>query len=123
MTDDNAFRCNLCGAENKGRPTAEERETPNCARCGSTIRTRSVMYALSSELFGAVLPAEDFPRLPGIRGLGISDSMDYAETLSRKFEYTNTWYHREPHFDVTRISENEHGRYDFIICSEILEHV
>jgi hypothetical protein len=81
------------------------------------------MYALSLELFGAVLPVDDFPRLPGIRGLGISDSADYAEILSRKFEYANTWYHREPRFDVTGATENGRGGYDFILCSEVLEHV
>lgn len=123
MTEDNGFRCNLCGTQNSGRPTADDRESAGCRRCGSTVRTRGLIYALSQELFGATMPLADFPRLPGLRGLGISDSSDYAELLSTKFEYTNTWYHREPKFDVTDVPPNQRGRYDFIICSEVLEHV
>lgn len=81
------------------------------------------MFALSMELFGAALPVADFPQLPGIRGLGISDSLDYAKLLHDKFSYSNTWYHREPRFDLTNLPDAECGRYDFVLCSEVLEHV
>jgi SAM-dependent methyltransferase len=81
------------------------------------------MYALSCEIFGRAIPLCDFPRFPGVRGLGISDSADYATLLGEKVNYINTWYHREPHFDLTDIPESERGRYDFVIASEVLEHV
>jgi hypothetical protein len=41
-----------------------------------------------------------FPVLKGIRGLGMSDSLDYAQTLAEKFDYPNTYYDREPKFDI-----------------------
>lgn len=58
-----------------------------------------------------------------IRGIGLSDSPDYAERLAGIFDYRNTWYHREPRFDVTSPDSAEFGRYDFVIASEVLEHV
>src|SRR4029453_16247937 len=46
-----------------------------------------------------------------------------AERLAECFSYTNTFYHREPAFDLLRPDETEFGKYDFVICSDVLEHV
>ena len=123
MTDAVGFRCNVCGQRNSTGPEEWLREKPSCPECKSTVRTRSVMQVLSAELFGTTLPAVDFPVLKGIAGFGISDSVDYSPVLSERFDYRNTWYHREPRFDITELPENERGRYDFVIASEVLEHV
>ena len=32
-------------------------------------------------------------------------------------------YHREPRFDLLRPEPSEFGKYDFVICSDVLEHV
>lgn len=96
---------------------------PSCSGCGSTIRTRALMQVLSEELFGTTIPVRDFPRLKGIRGLGTSDSADYAGLLAERFDYQNTWYHRDPRFDVMNVPDSEWGRYDFVLSSEVLEHV
>ena len=117
------FQCNICGTYNIGAPNPEDREVPGCKSCGSTIRTRAVMQVLSQELFGVTIPVRDFPRLKGLRGAGTSDSHDYAELLEQKFDYRNTYYHREPHLDITSVPEDEAGQYDFLITSEVLEHV
>jgi SAM-dependent methyltransferase len=74
-------------------------------------------------LFGTDLALTDFPALKGIRGIGISDSPDYAERLAAKFDYRNTYYHKEPSFDVVNPPESELGTYDFLIASEVFEHV
>ena len=87
------------------------------------MRTRAIIHMLSRELFGADLALPDFPVLKGIRGIGISDSADYAERLAARFEYRNTHYHKEPRFDIVNPSETEWGRYDFLIASEVFEHV
>ena len=81
------------------------------------------MQVLSEELFGITLPVRDFPRLKGLRGAGTSDSHDYASLLEEKFDYRNTFYHREPKLDITDVPDEECGRYDFLITSEVLEHV
>jgi len=81
------------------------------------------MLVLSRTLFGAELPLRDFPVLKSVRGLGIADSDVYAERLARLFSYTNMHYHREPRFDLLRPEPGEFGKYDFVICSDVLEHV
>ncbi len=63
----------------------------------------------------------EFPVLKSVRVVGISDSDIYANRLAPLFSYTNTFYHREPHFDPMHPDESELGRYDFVICSDVLE--
>jgi SAM-dependent methyltransferase len=123
QSDKVAFVCNLCGTENAVPRTAFGRETPSCARCGSTVRTRAIVRMIARELFGADLVLPDFPRLKAVRGIGISDSADYAERLAEKFDYRNTHYHKDPAFDITQVPEGEYGAYDFLIASEVFEHV
>ena len=91
------------------------------------MRLRSLIALLSREIFGIELALPDFPVLKGIRGIGMSDPPELAQRLAEKFEYTNTFYHQEPRLDIADPSP-EHllqhtGRYDFILSSEVLEHV
>jgi SAM-dependent methyltransferase len=81
------------------------------------------MQALSMELFGLDISLPEFPRVKSLRGLGTSDSTQYALLLAEKFDYRNTFYDREPKFDIVRPPESEFGTYDFVISSEVLEHV
>lgn len=78
---------------------------------------------LSRELFAADLTLAEFPRVKSLRGLGISDSHVYADRLAAKFDYRNTFFDREPRLDIASPPEDECGRYDFVVCSEVLEHV
>jgi SAM-dependent methyltransferase len=88
---------------------------------------RSLIALLSREIFGVELAIPEFPVLKGIRGFGMSDPPELARRLAEKFNYTNTFYHQEPRLDVadpTPEQLQEHtGRYDFILSSEVLEHV
>ena len=118
-----AFTCNICGRESRAPRPAFDREVPSCTECGSTVRTRAVVQMISRELFGVNLTLPEFPVLNGIRGIGISDSPDYAERLAEKFSYRNTFYHTEPRFDIVELPESEAGQYDFLIASEVFEHV
>ena len=99
------------------------REVPTCAGCGSTVRRRALMRMLSREIFGMNMRNSDFSFSKDFRGLGMSDSMDHAKKLTEKFDYRNTYYDREPNFDITQVGNHELGSYDFIISSEVLEHV
>jgi SAM-dependent methyltransferase len=99
------------------------REVPSCASCRSTVRTRAIAGMLARELFGFDLALPDFPVLKGIRGVGISDSFDYSGRLAAKFDYRNTEYDRAPRLDIVTPDAREFGTYDFIVCSEVLEHV
>ena len=71
----------MCGCGNRLGAVPIDRETASCASCGSNVRTRGLLYALSMELFGTGLILRDFPRIGSVRGLGISDSNDYAALL------------------------------------------
>ncbi len=84
---------------------------------------RGLVRALSMELFGANLALPDFPRVKSLRGLGIGDSRQYADRLADRFDYHNTFYTREPRFDITDPPATEPGSYDFIVSSEVFEHV
>jgi SAM-dependent methyltransferase len=117
------FTCNICGHRNASLQDAGEREKRSCSSCGSSIRVRAILLTLSRALFGLELSVADFPMLKSIRGLGISDSDIYSGSLERCFSYTNTFYHREPALDLSNPDEKEFGRYDFVICSEVLEHI
>ena len=43
--------------------------------------------------------------------------------MAAKFDYTNTFYHQAPRLDINHPAPNDFGRYDFIISSEVMEHV
>lgn len=116
------FTCNVCGAACV-RPAEMGRETPSCAQCGSTVRLRGMVALLSQELFGTQLALTDFPDLKGLRGFGMSDPPNFAAQIQKTFNYTNTFYHQPPTIDITHPDPDELGRYDFIISSEVLEHV
>lgn len=117
------FHCNICGAECSRPADGLGRETENCAACGSTVRLRALIALMSREMFGVLLALPEFPVLKGIRGIGMSDAPGLADRLADKFDYTNTFYHRAPVFDVTRPNDRDRGRYDFILSSEVMEHV
>jgi SAM-dependent methyltransferase len=117
------FTCNVCGAICEHPPHALEREHKDCPKCFSSVRIRAMIALLSKELFGALLALPEFPVLKGIRGTGMSDAPELASRLAEKFDYTNTFYHQAPLFDVTNPDPHDDERFDFIISSEVMEHV
>ena len=119
------FVCNICGGTNRGAPIeqVQGRETPSCRHCGSILRFRAVMHALSMELYGRALVVEGFPTDKSIAGLGMSDHETYARKLARKLAYVNTFYHDEPRLDITAIPDDAVGRNRFLISSDVFEHI
>lgn len=118
-----SFRCNVCGQGASARVEALARETPSCPTCGSTVRWRSVVHILSQELFGQNLALPDFPTRPDIVGIGLSDWDGYALPLAKRLTYTNTQYHMEPRLDITTQTPHLERSLDFLISSEVFEHV
>jgi SAM-dependent methyltransferase len=123
FSDSGKFLCNICGTECDRPPEGISREGETCPVCHSSARVRAVVSLLSEELLGVSMPISEFPLLKGIRGIGMSDSPELAERLAAKLDYSNTFYHQAPGFDVTRPDPNDYGRYDFILTSEVMEHV
>jgi len=87
------------------------------------MRVRSAVALLSTEILGVAMALPEFPVLKGVRGIGMSDSPELAARLAEKFDYTNTYYHQAPFFDVTHPDPQDRGRFDFIFSSEVMEHV
>lgn len=56
-------------------------------------------------------------------GLGMSDAPVYSDLLERVFSYTNTYYHTEPRLDIVDPPAELLGKHDFIISSDVMEHV
>jgi SAM-dependent methyltransferase len=117
------FVCNICGMNNFSETDLLDREQSSCSRCGSSVRFRSIVHLLTTELFGKSLILSEIPALKQIRGLGLTDWSGYAGQLAERFSYANTFYNCEPFFDITNPGPEHLGQYDFLIASEVFEHV
>lgn len=100
-----------------------EREKPTCKRCGSTVRFRWIVHALSTELFGRSICLQDFPLAKAVTGIGMSEWGGITDVLEKCLSFKNTFYHTEPNFDILSVDLRRHPVYDFIISSEVFEHV
>jgi SAM-dependent methyltransferase len=117
------FRCNICGRSNSTALAALQREQPSCAQCGSTVRARAMVHLLTSELLGHGVALADLPSRVDLCGIGLSDAEAYALPLARKFAYTNTYFHAEPMLDIANVAPEKCACYDFIIASDVFEHI
>lgn len=70
------------------------------------------------------IPLEDIISQRHLCILGISDNDTYASILENKFDYVNTFMHKEPKLDVCNEETftGHTGKYDAIICSDVIEH-
>lgn len=53
----------------------------------------------------------------------MSDAGVYAHVLRRKFSYRNTFFHTEPMLDIRSPARDYLGQFDFVVSSDVLEHV
>ncbi|MBU3736557.1 MAG: hypothetical protein FGM62_06220, partial [Methylobacterium sp.] len=116
------FHCNVCGSPCHVQAAGLGREQPGCS-CGSTVRIRALIHLLSLHFFGKSLALPDFPVRLDLAGLDMSGADTYAPGLAGKFDYINTFLHRTPMLDITRPEPHWSGRYDFVISSDVFEHV
>ena len=117
------FRCNICGSKNLVMVAALQREEPSCKSCFSTVRMRGMVHSLSLALFGKSIPIPDFPERKDIVGKGMSDWDGYAIPLANKLSYINTFYHKQPLLDITKITPADENRLDFVLSSDVFEHI
>jgi SAM-dependent methyltransferase len=84
-----------------------------------------MIHVLSTELFGESLAIPDMDTNRDITGIGMTDWGGYALPLAEKFSYKNTYYHQEPKLDITDpdLDPALHGTADFIISSDVFEHI
>jgi SAM-dependent methyltransferase len=118
--------CNICGFRLRAsREVIAERESRSCIGCGSTLRFRALMAALQSETdeWREIRVLERIPPRKQIKGIGMTDAHIYATALRRKFNYINTYFHTEPMLDIRYPAAHHLGKYDFVVTSDVLEHV
>lgn len=119
-----SFQCNICGQSvTAPKKDVMGRETPSCYHCGSTLRFRSIIHVLSLALFNDSRLLKDFNGKEKMTGIGMSDIDIYAVPLAKKLNYTNTFYHMEPYLDICDVGSEDHEKYDFIISSDVFEHI
>ncbi len=75
------------------------------------------------EIFGQSIPLPDFPVRKDISGLGMSDSDNYSQILVERLNFVNTFYDHEPYLDITCIHPDQEQKYDFVLSSDVFEHV
>jgi SAM-dependent methyltransferase len=118
------FRCNICDQQNESRLGQLTREDPSCSRCGSTVRMRSIVQVLTTELFGRSLSISEIqPARPEVVGIGMSCWDGYAIPLAHHITYKNTFYHQEPRLDIIHIEPSMEGTLDFVVSTDVFEHV
>jgi len=117
------WRCNICGRTCRTVLAELGREKPSCPGCSSTVRMRAIIHLLSSELFGRSVALPDFPKRKDLHGMGLSDWDGYAIRLAEKLDYKNTYYHKEPKLDITSIEPALEGTLDFLISTDVFEHI
>jgi SAM-dependent methyltransferase len=117
------WQCNICGAQREGLIEDLRPEVISCPSCRSTVRMRGLVRVLSLELFGKNLMLADFPENKKLRGMGLSDWLGYAEALAQKLDYTNTFFDQEPRFDITEVDPAMAGTLDFLVSSDVFEHI
>jgi SAM-dependent methyltransferase len=69
------------------------------------------------------MPICDFPYRVDIKGIGLSDWEGYADRLPHKLGYLNTFYHQDPFLDITSVDTERSDEYDFIISTDVFEHI
>ena len=94
-----------------------------CRGCSATWRHRAVALALTAGLGLRMAPLAGLEPDRSRRGLGLSDAMPLAGVLSSRFQYVNSYYDEFPRVDLTAVSDDLRGAFEFVTCSDVLEHV
>jgi 2-polyprenyl-3-methyl-5-hydroxy-6-metoxy-1,4-benzoquinol methylase len=58
-----------------------------------------------------------------ILDIGMSDRIGYANLLNKKFSYENTFCDYEPKLDIMNLAEKHLCKYNFVIFTEVFEHI
>jgi glycosyltransferase involved in cell wall biosynthesis len=122
-SEDVEFWCNICGAQNQVPRTMIDRETPSCGTCGSTPRSRALIEALTLRLLGSPEVLSEVDGKKDLSGIGLSDWEGYAHVLKSRFSYVNTFFRGDPALDITTRSSSRLGQSDFLVASEVFDHV
>ena len=122
------WSCCLCAYLNTRDQTdvpvsGTDREDDPCSKCGSVWRQRAVALGVLHGLRSVAGPLSHRSLDLSIRGLGISDDHVLASQLTSAFYYTNSSLTDWPILDLNQPSSSLRASFDFVTCSDVLEHV
>ena len=122
-------QCNLCGWQGKFLNPNGDREGLHCGNCGSSSRSRAVVYVLGT-LYG--VQGQPLFSWPARREVSILESSARGMMplmLHDKFDYRPTEYDADRiaagddrYADFQDLSMGE-GSFDIVIASDVFEHV
>lgn len=116
-----SFLCAICGHISSYESVG--RESMPCDWCGATWRARAMVIALLQALGKPNVALTQISEDWSLRGIGISDDIKIASKLVSKFSYVNTYYHQAPKLNLCSVDEQWLESSQFVICSDVLEHV
>lgn len=117
------WTCITCGHLHRGMPRDVARESALCVSCGASWRVRATVLALLQGLRIDPRPLPDVGADWSRRGVGCSDHPALASRLPSRFLYTNTHLEKYPFLDVLQPPKEVLGDFEFVICSDVMEHV
>jgi len=114
--------CVFCGTYSD-RLIPSNLEGQSCRNCGITHRAQIIGKTIVGglgypEAISFLNIESDMSRV----GLGISDDWRLARALSPLFAYTNSFLHQFPVVDICSPPQEAIGKFEFISCSDVLEH-
>lgn len=115
--------CTVCGHAYVLDVECNAREGKLCPACGASGRAQAISYHVSNFICNKIVPLTDHKIDKSKRIIGLSDGVVYAKILKIKYDYTNTFFHREPFLDITSPSENFYNSCDLLITTEVFEHI
>ena len=99
-------------------------EATVCDECGLTWRATACLIAVLDGLgySGSAIGKDIATDLSRV-GIGIGDDWRLARCLYQIFRYTNTQLYSYPNLDLLNIPKAARGQFEFVVCSDVLEHV
>lgn len=115
--------CPLCATPYTYPIDAKTRERKLCPGCGASGRSAAVVHYVCRTIYGDDTPLLKQPKRKSARVVGLSDGPVYAKPFAEYFDYTNTFYHREPKLDIRDPAPQYRNCADVVVNSEVFEHV
>ena len=113
--------CNITGE--KFTVENEDKKREGALFNGFNSRFRAICYVLTKVLYNKICVLEKIPKDKSKRGLGINDK-SWAGICEEKFDYINLDNEYDDVIDLYDAKDCEKfGQRDFIICSEVLNHL
>jgi SAM-dependent methyltransferase len=116
-----SFICNITG--NYYFIKDNEKNRDGILKLGFNSRLRAICYIFCKIFYGKCKIMNNLKKNKKLIGIGMSD-IELEKIFKKKFNYTNTFYHRSPYLDIYN---DEHVKkyfdLDFIISSDVFEHI